>query len=145
MVITLRAATLEDAEILFAWRNDEGTRAASHNTEPVQWSAHLDWLRRSLAMPQRRLYVALLDTFPVGTARLDLDDAGVTALSWTVAPTHRGRGIGRALVRAAVALRSGAMRAEIKSGNVASQHIAEAAGFRFEREIDGVLHYARHF
>ena len=37
----------------------------------------------------------------------------------------------------------GELRAEVKTGNVASVRVAEAAGFRLRAEVDGVLHLPR--
>ncbi len=49
--ITLRRATIKDADILLEWRNDPETRKASHNTAEVQRSDHVSWLSRTLGNP----------------------------------------------------------------------------------------------
>lgn len=128
----LRPATLEDAELLFGWRNDRQTREASVNTDPAGWEGHLAWLRASLASPARTLLIAETDR-PVGTVRIDYRDE--TELSWTVAPDARGKGLGKTMVLAAMP--SGPVIAHIKNGNIASQKIAKAAGFELAR--DGLL------
>lgn len=136
--MNLRKASMGDAQILFDWRNDPVTRAASHQGAPLVYEEHVEWLNRTLANNRRRLYVVELDGAAVGTLRADLGD--VTELSWTVAPQHRGRGLGTRIVQAALAMHSPA-RAEIKAGNVASIRIAERAGMRLEKVEGGVLHY----
>jgi RimJ/RimL family protein N-acetyltransferase len=120
----LRPATLDDAEMLFAWRNDPLTREASVNTDVVTWKGHLAWLRASLENPKRRLLVAETEN-PVGTVRIDYGDE--TEISWTVAPGARGKGIGTEKVKGA--LPEGPLIACIKRANIASQQIAKAAGF----------------
>jgi RimJ/RimL family protein N-acetyltransferase len=136
----LRPATIDDAERLFAWRNDPETRAASHQTGELRFHEHIAWLTRTLAS-QRRIYIAEIEGQAVGTVRADPGE--VTELSWTVAPEHRGRGVGTQMVRLAVAMTEGPVRAEIKRDNVASQRIAVAAGLAFDREADGVMHFHR--
>jgi RimJ/RimL family protein N-acetyltransferase len=136
----LRDATMDDAARLFAWRNDTATRAASHTTGELAFDDHCKWLSKSLAMTTRQIFIADINGTAVGTVRLDkLPDC--TELSWTVAPEHRGRGHGTAMVRAALAILNGPACATIKAGNVASQKIARKIGMRLEQERDGVLHF----
>src|ERR1700722_2452284 len=77
----------------------------------------------------------------VGT--LDLLDR-VWRMSWTVAPEHRGRGVGAAIVQLAVTRMTGErVFAEIKAANLASRRIAEKSGFRLRGDRDGMLVYWR--
>ena len=140
--ITLRPATIEDADILLKWRNDPETRKASHNMAKVQSSDHVSWLSRTLKNPDRRLYVAEENGDPVGTVRADYAD-GVWELSWTVSPRARGRGVAKRMVAILANEISEPIRAEVKTGNISSARIAEHAGMVFERETDGILHYRR--
>jgi RimJ/RimL family protein N-acetyltransferase len=76
--------------------------------------------------------------------RADRDPDGTChELSWTVAPSARGRGLGISMVQLLLAEVSGPVRAEVKPGNPASVRIAEAAGMRFDCEREGVLHFRR--
>ncbi len=122
MAIKLRPARMEDAQILFNWRNDPETRLASVHSDRVIWAEHLAWLKK-----QRALLIAEYHGVPVGTVRID-----GTELSWTVAPEHRGEGLGRQIV--SLAMRLGPTAARIKATNVASQKIAAAAGFRLAED-----------
>ncbi len=128
--LRLRAATLEDAPLLFEWRNDPLTREASVNEAPVEWDQHLSWLRASLETGDRELLIAEADGEPVGVVRIDHGEE--TELSWTVAPSARGRGLGKAMVR--MALPSGPVIATIKRENRASQRIAQAVGLHLTRD-----------
>jgi len=92
--------------------------------------------------PARHLFVAETGGVAVGTVRADRREDG-WILSWTVAPEHRGRGHGKAMVALASDLTPGPLLAEIKTGNGASVAIAEAAGFSLVREADGVLVFRR--
>lgn len=140
--VSLRPATIQDADLLLEWRNDLATRKASHNTAEVQRDEHISWLSRTVGNSNRRLYVAEEKGVSVGTVRADLSE-GVWELSWTVAPGARGRGIAKRMVAVLAHQISEGIRAEVKAGNIASARIAEHAGMEFERETDGILHYKR--
>lgn len=142
-VITLRSATPQDAKLLFAWRNDPQTRLASHNSFEIAFAEHQAWLSQLLGNPARRLFIYERDGVPVGSVRADKEGDGVTELSWTVAASTRGQGIGKRMLLAVLAEITGSVRAEIKVGNIASMKIAEAAGLALIREEQGVLHYLK--
>jgi RimJ/RimL family protein N-acetyltransferase len=128
--------------MLLRWRNDSLTLNASHTTDPVPHDGHFAWLAEVLQDPSRRLYVAEVGGVAIGTVRVDLREDG-WRLSWTVAPEHRGRGRGKAMVALAAELTPGPLLAEIKAGNRASVAVAEAAGFGLIGEVDGVLVFRR--
>ena len=141
-VITLRMATLKDADILLSWRNEPETRIASHKTSQVNMNEHAVWLSRTLRNTDRRLFIAEEDGHPVGTIRADCLD-GVWELSWTVDPGARGRGVAKRMVTLLSQKIKEPIRAEVKTGNIASARIAEYAGMELEREVSGVLYYFR--
>ena len=124
------------------WRNNLATREASHNSTPISEDEHIQWLKRILANKNRKLYVAEIDGTPVGTVRVDSENLGCE-LSWTVSPTMRSSGIGKAMVYLLAKEIPESIRAEIKVGNIASIRIAEKAGMAFELEEQGILHYRR--
>lgn len=127
--MNLRPVTMDDAETLFAWRNDPLTREMSISTDEVSWADHLQWLLGSLENPSRKLFIAEQRGTPVGTIRIDNDHE----LSWTVAPEYRGRKFGKRMV-ASVA-KPGHI-ARIKRTNIGSQHIAGWCGFTLVRDGD---------
>ena len=133
---------MADAKALFEWRNDPMTQAASHDASEVRLEDHLGWLEKSLANPHRKLFIAEINGVPVGTVRADQSD-GTWELSWTVAPSHRGSGVGKRIVSKLARSITDPIRAEVKSGNIASMRIAKYAGMRLIREADGILHFER--
>lgn len=136
--VTLRPAAITDAETLWRWRNDIDTRRASWDGRTVALPDHVAWLRETLARPDRRLYVAMLGTAAVGTARLDVE--GVAAeVSITVSPEWRGRGLAPrvldALIRAAFGeLGIERLVARIKCDNRPSRLAFARAGFEAVKE-----------
>lgn len=130
-MLTLRPTTLKDAELLLSWRNDPDTRRQSRNTGEAELTGHIAWLTKSLTMPSRKLFIAEDDGTPVGTVRADDDTDGSTEVSYTVAPSARGKGYGKCMVTqfAEEQLGGRKLKAEIKKGgNEASEGIARALG-----------------
>jgi len=140
--ITLRPATIKDADMLLNWRNDPETRKASHSRSEVPNKEHLDWLSKAIGNANRRLLIAEENGNPVGTVRADFSQ-GAWELSWTVAPNARGQGVAKRMVTLFASEISEPIRAEVKIGNIASVRIAEHAGMAFDREVEGILHYTR--
>lgn len=141
-LIVLRPATIGDADLLLAWRNDGGTRHASHNTAEVSREEHVAWLNKVLRDGTRQLFIAEEEGVAVGTVRADMAD-GIHELSWTVAPEARGHGVAKRMVAALASQISEPLRAEIKADNTASVRVAEHAGMYLKCEADGILYYAR--
>lgn len=142
-MLSLRAATQDDAQRLFDWRNDPVTRAMAIQTDPVPWDGHVGWLTASLANPRRRLLIGLSDGVPMGTLRFDLSDEILVSI--TLAPDHRGRGLALPLLTAGIDTldRPTRLLAQVKPGNTASQRLFERAGFALSGESDGLLNYRR--
>ena len=137
--IRLRQATIADAELLFAWRNDPLTRQQSIHTEPVVWESHLAWLETGLQNPDRWLFIAeqavpaMQAPVVLGTVRAD-KLAEVYELSWTVAPEQRGKGWGKKMVAALIAVLpdGAAYQAVVLHTNPASERIAAGLGMALQ-------------
>jgi|SRR6185312_14185239 len=127
----LRAATMEDAPLLCAWRNDPASRAASRRSYEIPLSEHLEYLGRA----DQVVSIAEVDGVPVGSVRLDCSSE-VPELSWMVAPEHRRKGYGLQMVRAAL---HGPAVAQIKRTNTGSLAIARTLGMKVIREDDTYL------
>ena len=130
ITLTIRPVTMDDATMLFEWRNDEETRKQSRSTESVHWENHVRWLENSLKNPKRILCIAEGDGVPVGTTRADERDDGYTEISYTVAPAARGKGLSKPMVIQFVQERLGGKRiaADIKKGHGPSESVARALG-----------------
>jgi UDP-2,4-diacetamido-2,4,6-trideoxy-beta-L-altropyranose hydrolase len=96
-VLPLRAATLDDARLLFEGRNAEAVRRWSLDRRPIDWSAHQAWLAASLGNPQRLLLIAEAGDGPVGALRYDLHGASAE-VSIYLFEGRFGLGWGRALL-----------------------------------------------
>lgn len=131
-MLILRPATMLDSQTLFEWRNDPLTRANSFNSAEVALKDHLAWLEKSISNPNRLLLIAKENGISVGTARLDRGE-NESEVSWTIAPSHRGKGIGKRMIKTLIASLSGEkLVAKIKPTNSASRKIAIDAGFQLK-------------
>ena len=138
---------MDDARLLWEWRNDPDTRASSRDTDLVLWPRHLAWLERGLAREDLILLVVedpahdglVNHGGPVGTVRWDLGSQGEWEVSITVSPERRGQSLARPLLRAAeVALREmlasrgtdvTACLAVVHVDNAASVRLFESSGY----------------
>ncbi|MGZ9276384.1 MAG: GNAT family N-acetyltransferase [Candidatus Limnocylindrales bacterium] len=148
-MITVRPATLGDADRLRTWANDPVTRAAGAHPAPIDDAVHRRWLADRLGSTTDRLYIGLDDGRPIGQVRLEILGAGRVEVGISVAPEARRRGVGRALLDAALA--AGAADdgfdvdtyvARIRPENAASVALFGSAGFRRHGTDDtlGVRH-----
>ncbi|WP_138442503.1 bifunctional UDP-2,4-diacetamido-2,4,6-trideoxy-beta-L-altropyranose hydrolase/GNAT family N-acetyltransferase [Sinomonas susongensis] len=99
--VAVRSATPSDAAQLFHWRNDPSVRSVSRSTGELQWDGHLAWLARSLERTDVVLLMAEADGAAAGTVRFDALGVHDWEVSITLAPSARGRGLARAVLRAA--------------------------------------------
>lgn len=138
--MSVRPATVDDADLLLEWRNDPTTRAASRTNEAIARADHMRWLEATLARDDRRLLVAADHAGPVGTVRWDREAPGEWEVSITVATTRRGAGLARPLLQAGERwLLEAADRAEVDGlstylavvhdDNVSSRRLFTGAGY----------------
>jgi RimJ/RimL family protein N-acetyltransferase len=135
--VTLRPATLDDADLLLAWANDPATRAASFSSRPILRAEHIAWLAGRLADPGCEIWIGLTmdESRPIGVVRFERDAAGIAVVSIAVATEARGEGLGAELLRSGLAaardtLGPPAFRAVVRVANEPSIRLFEAAGFR---------------
>lgn len=132
--ITLRPATMQDAPLLLNLRNDPEAIRFSVTGRGVTPAEHQAWLAARLDDPDTRLWVAEDVGTVVGQVRVDLE-SGVGTVSIGIAPDHRGRGVGQAVLQSMVVEmerdpRATRLRALVHPENGASVRAFEAVGFR---------------
>jgi RimJ/RimL family protein N-acetyltransferase len=125
----LRPATAEDCWFFFDLRNDPLTRANSFTASVFGRPEHAAWYAGSLESCERSLFVFEYRSESVAVLRLDSKSSKVSELSWIVAPSARGQGVGKRLLIEARKLSDGILVAQIKESNLASAKIARSAGF----------------
>jgi UDP-2,4-diacetamido-2,4,6-trideoxy-beta-L-altropyranose hydrolase len=135
----LRQATAQDASLYFTWANDPGVRQNAIHSEPITWETHLVWFTKRLQDATSYLY--LLESpagEPIGQVRVEFDGTDLPGtIDYSLAPAHRGKGLGRLLLRRALqrlrhdraALAGGAVQGQVKSSNQASARVFEQLRF----------------
>ena len=161
--IVLRKATMDDAKLLFQWKNDPETLANSITKRGVTMEEHMNWLEKVVDNPKRQLYILEINQIPVGQLRLDieyLERAGdivtlggekqVTAItaeiSYGLAVEHRGKGLGKVLLEQAEIIAHvygfDQLTAEVLPHNLASQKLFKKLGFE-EEQKDNIYIYKK--
>ena len=132
----------DHARQVMAWRNDPTTLSMSRHREPKRWHSFWPEFRNTYF----RVEDALVPVFAVAGERrigflrflpaehpLALDRRAVE-ISINIAPDRRGRGLGTAVLRAALdhlkAWDGDAVCADVREDNIASRRAFAAAGFR---------------
>ena len=132
--ITLRDARLEDAALMYEWRNHASTRQVSADASTIEWPAHVAWLGGVLADADRMLQVGTIEGVPIGVIRFDGLGGVEAKVSLYLDPRLHGLGLGRSLLDAGekcVHQRNGprCIVATVLDTNVASRRMFEAAGY----------------
>ena len=125
----LRKAIFDDWKILLDWRNDPTTRENSFKTEEVSEQTHKLWFNDSLLNPYREIYILEDNLISVGSIRIDTLLINEYLLSWSIAPTQRGKGYGTKILEMLLQDRKGKFIAEIKPENIASIKMVQKNGF----------------
>lgn len=136
----LRRATAADAARYFTWANDPAVRQNAVHPEPIAWDTHVAWFARRLADADTYLYLLAMPAGePVGQVRIEFNGPQQPGLlDYSLAPAHRGKGLGTVLLRRALqrlrherpALAGGAVLGQVKAGNAASARVFERLRFR---------------
>ncbi|HIO64400.1 MAG TPA: N-acetyltransferase [Dehalococcoidia bacterium] len=150
MVVTLRAATDDDCQVVFDWANDPLARSMSFNSILIDWEEHQRWFAESLLSETRQLFIGMEGAERVGMVRLDQTKEDFV-VSLNVAPSVRGRGLGPQLLvaieTASKGMGANKLVAYIRPDNSPSVRCFEAVGYTLAgQEMQGdveALRYVR--
>lgn len=134
-----RPCTRDDLDLLYRWANDPDVRANALSREPIDWDTHTKWFNRMFNSSTTLIRIVEASGVPVGQLRLDFND-DVSTVTYSVDRHFRGRGIGTAAARMAVAeamaLGNTRILAVVKASNASSRRVFDAAGFKFSSDKD---------
>lgn len=92
--IQLRSAVLDDAEIVFGWRNLASIVEMGSLMREVTWDEHRQWFAESVNGDKRWLLIILIDDKPAGQVRFDWTNPGGAEVSVYLLPGFTGHGFG---------------------------------------------------
>lgn len=82
-MLSIRTPTMDDAEMLLAWRNSDRVRSVSHDDDIVLLDTHLQWLERRLETGAHSIVVVEYRGEPAGVVRCDAVDRQAGTWSWS--------------------------------------------------------------
>lgn len=143
----MRPANDMDSNLLFAWRNDPVTQAASRSTAPISREDHDRWMKFNVQQgyPQHLVVMAETDAGSVGVIRFDAThDTMAFDVSLTIAPRARRTGVAVAVLAQAISyMDEFRLNAEIRRENIASRRVFESCGFEEIGREGGFLNFRR--
>lgn len=156
--VSLRRATVDDAELILRWRNQESTRRSQ--ASPPRTIDQIRMIQAEQAGVSegptavgRVGWMMLVDGDPAGHTQLTINpwdrDHAAATLGYMVADEYQGRGVATAAVRLVAwraldteGLALERIEAVAAIENVASRRVLEKAGFTFEGIRRGLLRIA---
>jgi UDP-2,4-diacetamido-2,4,6-trideoxy-beta-L-altropyranose hydrolase len=138
-MLSVRDATLEDAEMMLGWRNHPNTRKFSADPREISLEEHLRWFRSVLDDSSRPTYIATAGLADVGVIRFDVAQE-VALVSLYLDPTLHGIGLGTRMLAAAevevaAKMKISRFEARVLGDNSRSRGLFESSSYRFEGEV----------
>jgi UDP-2,4-diacetamido-2,4,6-trideoxy-beta-L-altropyranose hydrolase len=132
--ISLRPASMDDAEMMLVWQRDPRTRQFARKPQPPHRDEHYRWLAERLGDPRTIFNVILVDGQPAGVVRLDRKRIGgigeAHEVSIFVMPDLYRQGVASSGLALSRDLVPGAVLvARVKPGNAASEALFARAGY----------------
>ena len=137
----LRPVTADDAHLLFEWRNQPHIRAASLNTVPLDWNAHIAWVNTAAKQQHGAWWVYSEGGRPLGHVNARPSQGGVWRWGFYIGAPDAPKGAGqRMLARALGALFARtdclAIEAEVRADNPRSVALHHRLGFQQTQQRD---------
>ncbi len=98
-VITLRPATMNDADMVFRWRNDPFIIAHGSSHREVEWEEHRKWFAETISGQNRLMFIVLENGTPIGQIRFERENQQNCVISVYLLQEFTGRGFGIQAIR----------------------------------------------
>lgn len=147
-LLRLRPAAIEDAELVFGWRNLPSVVAMGLSQRTVTWDEHLTWFGAAVRGDALRLHIIEFDGKAVGTIRFQDVGTGSFEVSIYLLPEYTGRGLGVCALKrgcCVIFAQSPAQRvlAIVRADNQFSASAFRKAGFMSDRAVDADAGFVR--
>ena len=145
--LTLRAACIDDAQLIWLWRNSKQAYRYYKNPHRQTLQEHTLWMNTAIKDQKKYLWMIEDGEAPLSHVRVDVISKGVVSTSIVVDPKKTGKGIGARSLQLTLdwlASRSESVSvyAEVHADNIASRKLFEAAGFEPRSQCHPFLNYA---
>ncbi len=134
----LRHASMEDAGLLYGWRNEDECRKNSVNTGYIEYDSHCKWLSSRLSPGCCSIFICMREHWggyePVGQARVDYNMARCGEISYSIDAAYRCNGYGTRMLglleeMEEIKKKTDRLCAVVKVTNTASQRCFEKLGY----------------
>ncbi len=138
--LSLREISVDDAKLVFSWRNDPEIVSLGTTNKTVDWEDHIKWITNSINNSNRRIYLIQLDGVLAGQIRFDRQENNSAVISVYLTREFRGKGFGNKAISLGSDLifkdwnNLNQIIAHIRSDNIGSIQSFEKAGF-FEKQL----------
>ena len=131
--IDLRMVQIEDAELIFKWRNDDWIISKGSQNRRVTWEEHNAWFSNLLQSPDSAMFIIMFGDDAIGQVRF-ISVNGIAEVSIYLLQAYTGRGYGAQILRKACQaafdnLDIKGIVAYILVGNSQSKKVFEKANF----------------
>lgn len=129
--LRIRFANRDDVCRLWEWANDPATRRNSFAAEPIPWATHEAWCVSRLSSADSRLWILELGGAPVGQIRYDRMAADMAQISFSIAPSFRGKNLGTTML---------CLSADLAGRELGVEHVQ---GITFEENLGSVKAFVK--
>jgi RimJ/RimL family protein N-acetyltransferase len=98
--VQLRPAVLDDARMVYNWRNDPFLIARGSSQQAVLWEDHLVWFRETVTGTSRKMFIVVQHEESIGQVRFDRQDDKICVITAYLLETFTGKGYGIDAIRA---------------------------------------------
>lgn len=142
----LRIATIEDARLLYEWRNDSLCRENSINSDKITYDSHYSWFLDMINSDECNIFICMKNDKPVGQVRIDYNNKE-GKVSYSVSSDYRGNGYGIIMLKLLeqdklVWEKVIKLSAVVKYNNIASQKCFEKMQYLKEYH-NGLFYYSK--
>ncbi len=140
-MLKFRKATIEDANLYFAWANDIDVRIQSFSSDIIDYDTHIKWF--SSVIINENIFLLVFQNelgLNIGQVRIQILENNQAVIGLSISKEFRGKGYSTEMIRLAVnyffsIFSVELINAYIKVENIGSKLAFEKAGFEFVSNI----------
>ena len=93
ILVSFRAATCEDVNLLFRWVNNPEVRKNAFSQRKIGYSEHQRWFDKKLGNECSKIFIFTLGSQPVGQVRFEINRDGTAEIDVSIDRDYRGKGL----------------------------------------------------